>query len=206
MSAAKARLVVLVSGNGTNLQAILDTCKSGKLHAQVVFVVSNRKSAYALERADNAGIPTLYHPWKWYRETGRSRQEYDTALAEAIRPYRPDWIVLAGWMLVLGMSFLEHFPGRVINLHPALPGKFPGNNGIERALHAYKRGEITETGVMIHLVADAGIDNGPAISTAKVPISPEDTLDTLTARMHEAEHMLLVDTLQKLIPSVLVEK
>lgn len=199
MMVRKARLVVLVSGNGTNLQAIMDACASGKLPAQVVFVVSNKRDAYAIDRADQAGIPTLYHPWKWYRDTGRTRDDYDLALAEAIKPYQPDWVVLAGWMLVLGMRFLEQFPGRVINLHPALPGKFPGNNAIMRAFEAYKRAEITETGLMIHLVADAGIDNGPALSTARVLISPDDTLDTLTERMHDAEHILLVDTLEKLI-------
>jgi phosphoribosylglycinamide formyltransferase-1 len=199
MSARKARLVVLVSGNGTNLQAILDACASKKLPANVIFVVSSKRDAYAIERADQAGIPTLYHPWKWYRDTGRTRDEYDAALAEAIKPYRPDWIVLAGWMLVLGMNFLEQFPGHVINLHPALPGKFSGSNAIVRAFESYKRGEITETGLMIHLVADAGIDNGPVLSTAKVPIYPDDSLDTLTERMHDAEHILLVDTLEKLI-------
>lgn len=195
----KARLAVLVSGSGSNLQAVIDACAGGTLDAVIVVVVSNRKDAYALVRAEHAGIPALYHPLKWFLDTGRSREEYDAALADLTAPYRPGWIALAGWMHVLGMSFLSRFPSRVINLHPALPGQFPGTNSIARALEAYRRGEITETGVMVHRVPDAGVDNGPVLATVNVPIWSDDTLDTLTSRMHEAEHRLLVSTLVKLV-------
>src|SRR6185436_17239729 len=114
-------------------------------------------------------------------------------------PYQPDWVILAGWMHVLGMSFLEHYPNRVVNLHPALPGQFPGTNSIARAFEAYQQGEITETGIMVHLVPDAGVDDGPTLATVTVPIHPDDTLETLEERMHEAEHELLVNTLRGLI-------
>ncbi len=195
----KAKLAVLVSGNGTNLQAIMDACDSGQLPATVVTVVSNRKDAYGLVRAENAGIPTIYHPLKWFLDTGRSREDYDSALADLLAPYEPDWVVLAGWMLVLSPRFLDRYSKRVVNLHPALPGQFPGTEAIQRAFEAYRRGEIVETGVMVHLVPDAGIDSGPVLGTAVIPIHADDTLESLTARVHETEHSLLVDTLCKLI-------
>lgn len=194
----KAKLAVFVSGNGTNLQAILDACDSGELDAVVTVVVSNRKNAYALVRAEIAGVPAIFHPLKWFLDTGRSRKEYDASLFELIKPYTPDWIILAGWMLVLDMPFLEHYPERVINLHPALPGHFPGTNAIERAFEAYQSGKITETGVMVHLVPDAGVDVGPTLGTSPVPIFPDDTLESLTERVHEAEHRLLIETLKQL--------
>lgn len=196
---AKAKLAVLLSGNGTNLQAILDACESAALPAQVVVVASNRKEAYGLVRAENAGIATYYHPLKWFLDTGRAREEYDSALADVLAAYEPDWIVLAGWMLVLSPSFLDRYSNRVVNLHPALPGQFPGTDAIRRAFEAFQRGEITETGVMVHLVPDAGIDSGPVLATARVPIYPNDTLEDLAARIHEMEHHLLVDTLRDLI-------
>lgn len=194
-----ARLVVLVSGSGTNLQAIIDACQAGTLPAEVVAVVSNRKAAFGLVRAEKHGIPTVYHPLKPYCEAGRSRREYDADLAQAVAGYQPDWVVLAGWMHVLSMAFLERFPYRVVNLHPALPGRFPGTHAIQRAFEAFQRGEIEHTGVMVHLVPDEGVDVGPVIAQAEVPFYPEDTLDDLEARIHQTEHELLVDALRGLV-------
>jgi folate-dependent phosphoribosylglycinamide formyltransferase PurN len=102
-------------------------------------------------------------------------------------------------MHVLSMEFLKHYPSHVINLHPALPGQFPGTNAIERAFEAYQRGEINETGVMVHLVPDVGVDDGPTLATVTVPIRSDDTLETLSDRVHAAEHDLLVATLRKTI-------
>jgi formyltetrahydrofolate-dependent phosphoribosylglycinamide formyltransferase len=192
-------LAVLVSGHGSNLQAILDACAAGTLPAHVVVVVSNRREAYALERARSAGIPALYHPLKPYTTSGRSRREYDEDLAALLRPYAPAWVVLAGWMHVLSDGFLRHHPGRVVNLHPALPGRFAGVDAIARAYEAYRRGEIGETGVMVHLVPDEAVDAGPVIATAPVPIFPTDALDDLAARVHRTEHDLLVRALQRLM-------
>jgi formyltetrahydrofolate-dependent phosphoribosylglycinamide formyltransferase len=194
-----ARLVVLISGGGTNLQAVIDACESGTLPARVVAVVSNRKAAYGLVRAQKHGIPSVYHPLKRYREAGRTRREYDADLARIVAGYEPDWVVLAGWMHVLSMTFLEHFPHRVINLHPALPGQFVGTHAIERAFEAFRRGAIEYTGVMVHQVPDEGVDVGPVVAQAKVPIYPDDTLDELEARVHHTEHRLLVDALRALI-------
>ena len=191
-------LVVLASGFGSNLQAILDACARGNLNARVAAVISDRKAARALDRAREAGIPALYHPWLPYRRAGRSRQDYDADLGVLAAVYRPDWIVLAGWLRVLSMAFLGRFPGRVVNLHPALPGAFPGLHAIERAWEAFRRGEITHTGVMVHLVPDEGVDVGPVLARETVPIRPEDTLETLEARLHAVEHRIFVEALKSL--------
>ncbi|MHB0857587.1 MAG: phosphoribosylglycinamide formyltransferase [Anaerolineae bacterium] len=186
-------LAVLVSGNGSNLQALIDACESGRLpDTRVAVVVSNRKAAYALERAARHGIPTLYHPLRPYREAGRTRDEYDADLAGMLLPYAIDLVVQAGWMHVLSMAFLQHYPGRVLNIHPALPGAFPGTHAIERAWQAFQEGAIRETGVMVHRVPDEGVDVGPVVLQETVPIYPSDTLEDLEARVHAVEHDLYV--------------
>jgi phosphoribosylglycinamide formyltransferase-1 len=189
------RLVVLVSGNGSNLQAILDACASGRLPAGVVAVISNNAGAFALERARMAQVPALTA----LKRKAQSRAEYDAALAEQVAAYRPDWVVLAGWMRVLSVAFLDRFPQRVVNLHPALPGAFPGTHAIERAFEAFRAGEIHQTGVMVHLVPDEGVDSGPVLAQVVVPFRADDTLAALEARIHAAEHRLLVETLERLV-------
>ncbi|GAB4397788.1 MAG: phosphoribosylglycinamide formyltransferase [Anaerolineales bacterium] len=196
---ASARLVVLASGSGSNLQAILDACAAGDLPAQVTAVISDRKAAYALERARMHAVPAVYHPFKPYADSGKSRADYDLDLAALVRAYQPDWVVLAGWMRLLTMPFLSQFSQRVVNLHPALPGTFPGTHAIQRAYAAYQRGEIAHTGIMVHLVSDEGIDDGPVLAQKIVPILPEDSLETLETRIHATEHALLVATLRNLI-------
>jgi phosphoribosylglycinamide formyltransferase-1 len=189
------RLIVLISGNGSNLQAVLDACSSGELPASVVCVVSNKADAYGLIRAKNAGVEAV-HFAKLATET---RQEYDKRLADYATTKLPDYIILAGWMRILSSAFLSSFPNKVINLHPALPDTFPGTHAIERAFEAYGCGEIDHTGVMVHLVPDEGVDNGPIFATEIVPIYKEDALRTLEARVHQTEHVLLVNTLKKII-------
>jgi formyltetrahydrofolate-dependent phosphoribosylglycinamide formyltransferase len=190
-----ARLVVLISGNGSNLQAILDACSSGELDAKVVSVISNKADAYGLVRAKNAGVPAIY----FAKKENESRHGYDARLAASVSTCFPDYVVLAGWMRILSSSFLSLFPNRVINLHPALPEMFPGIHAIERAFEAYQRGDIKQTGVMIHLVPDEGVDNGPVLATDVVSIEKNDTLETLEARVHQTEHRLLVNTLKSMI-------
>lgn len=194
-----AKIAVLISGNGSNLQAMIDAIRDRILPAEIVVVVSNRSQAYGLQRAERAGIPTRVQTLKPYQDAGRSRNEYDADLAALLKEYRPDWVVLAGWMLLLSSDFLDRFPYRVINLHPALPGKFPGTHAIERAFAAYQAGEIKETGVMVHLVPDEQVDAGPVLEMATVPIYPSDTVETLETRMHQAEHQALVRALLRVI-------
>ena len=195
----KCKLAVLISGNGSNLQAIIDAVGTGRLDAQIAVVVSNRKAAYGLERARQAQIPDRYFPLKPYRDAQRSRAEYDADLAALVSEYAPDWVALAGWMHIFSDRFLGRFPHRVVNLHPALPGQFPGAHAIDDALAAFGRGEIDHTGVMVHLVPDARVDEGPVLAEQAVPIHPDDTHETLADRIHAVEHRLLVETLQGLI-------
>ena len=192
------RLVILISGSGSNLQAILAAIEEGEITAVPSLVVSNRKDAYGLVRAENAGVPTAYFPFKPYREAGKAREQYDADLAELIRPYQPDLIVLAGWMHILGAAFLDHFPTKVINLHPALPGQFAGTHAIQRAYEAYQRGEIEHTGCMVHFTIPE-VDAGPVIAKAEVPILPTDSLADLEARMHQAEHGVLVTAVRDIL-------
>lgn len=192
------RLVVLISGGGTNLQALIDAIQCGDLRAEIVLVVSNRREAYGLERARNAGIPALYFPLKPYTEAGKPRSEYDADLADKIAHETPDVIILAGWMHILSPAFLDHFPRQVINLHPALPGAFAGTHAISRAFKAYEAGEITTSGCMIHYVVPE-VDAGEAIITSEVPFVPGDTLGTYEARLHQAEHGALVAAVKKVL-------
>lgn len=187
-------LVVFISGYGSNLQAILDACAAGALPARVAAVISNKKDAYGLERARQAGVQAIYAPK--FKE--QNRRAYDAGLAEIVAAYQPDWIVLAGWMRMFSSVFLERFPGRVVNLHPALPGMFPGMAGIQEAFAAYQRGEISHTGVMVHLVPDEDMDAGPVLAQEVVPIEPGDTLEALEAKVHAVEHRILVEVLKKL--------
>ncbi len=195
----KSKLAVLISGNGSNLQAIIDAVAAGSLDARIAVVVSNRKAAYGLERARRAHVPDRYFPLKPYRDAQRSRAEYDAELAALVNGYTPDWVVLAGWMHILSEAFLGRFPNRVVNLHPALPGQFPGAHAIDDALAAFARGEVEQTGVMVHLVPDARVDEGPVLAEQAVPIRAGDTHETLAERIHAVEHRLLVETLQKLV-------
>ncbi|HLV36562.1 MAG TPA: phosphoribosylglycinamide formyltransferase [Spirillospora sp.] len=193
-----ARLVVMISGSGTNLQAITDAIAAGTLDAEIVLVVSNRKAAYGLVRAEQAGIPTLYYPLKPYNDAGRSREQYDADLAAQIAPYDPDLIVLAGWMHILSPAFLDHFAGRVINLHPALPGAFAGTNAVERTFEAYQRGEVACGGCMVHY-AIPEVDAGAVIVQEAVPIYPGDALADFETRLHETEHRLIVEAVRRCI-------
>ncbi len=189
------QIVIFISGSGSNLQAILDAIDAGTLRANVACVVSNRKDAFGLTRAKRAQIETFYFPMKPYTDKHLPREVYDGDLADCVRSYHPDLIVLAGWMHILSDAFLEHFPNKVINLHPALPGMFPGTDAIEQAFQAFQRGDITHTGCMMHY-AIPEVDAGPVIVQANVPFYPDDTLTTVKTRMHTTEHRIIVEAIQ----------
>lgn len=191
----KASLVVMISGNGSNLQALIDAAHNGRLPAEILAVVSNTKEAYGLERAKIAGIPALVKP----KLKTQEREAYDAELAEMVLSFHPDLVILAGWMRILSMTFIRRFPGCILNLHPALPSTFPGVNAIERAYEAYQLGEIRYTGVMVHLVPDEGVDLGPVLAQRVVEIKPGDSLEDLQKRVHLCEHELLVETVAQQI-------
>jgi phosphoribosylglycinamide formyltransferase-1 len=189
----RPRLVVMVSGSGTNLQAVLDAVATQRLDAEVVAVVSDRAGVRALERAAAAGVPAVHVG----AHAGERRADYDARLADVVAGFDPDWIVLAGWMRILTMSFLGWFPGRVLNLHPALPGELPGIDAIGRAWEEAQSGRRSTSGVMVHLVPDEGVDDGPVLGTRTVPIEAATRAD-FEAAMHAAEHALLVQVLADL--------
>jgi phosphoribosylglycinamide formyltransferase 1 len=189
------RLVVLASGSGSNLQAIIDATASGALDATVAAVVSDRADAHALVRAANAGIPAVHV----CRRPGEARADYDSRLTDVVSGFDPSWVILAGWMRILSMSFLGWFPNMVINLHPALPGELPGTQAIERAFAEWQDGNRRATGVMVHLVPDEGVDDGPVLAIAPIDFRPAESLEQFTERVHIVEHALLVDTLARLV-------
>ena len=183
------RFVVLASGDGSNLQAMLDA------GLDVAAVVTNVSDAFALTRAERSGLATAVV----VRQDGESRPAYDTRLALEVARFAPDFVVLAGWKRILSFAFLDRFPSRVVNLHPALPGELPGLHAIERAHAEAVAGGRTHSGVMVHLVPDEGVDTGPLLASVAVAVSPTDSLDAFAARMHAAEHELLVHTLRTLM-------
>jgi formyltetrahydrofolate-dependent phosphoribosylglycinamide formyltransferase len=191
---ATPRLVVMASGAGTNLQAVIDATAAGVIPAEVVAVISDVPTSGALQRAESAGIPAVFAE----RRRDESRHDYDSRVAVEVAEFRPDWVLLAGWMRLLTATFLDRFPNRVVNLHPALPGDLPGVRSIERAFDESRHGLRSHSGVMVHLVPDEGVDNGPVLSSTIVPIHQTDTIETFASRMHRVEHELLVTTLASL--------
>jgi formyltetrahydrofolate-dependent phosphoribosylglycinamide formyltransferase len=197
----KPQIVVLISGGGTNLKALIDAIKTGVLEAEICLVVSNRKEAYGLERARNAKLETLYAPLKPYRDAGKTREEYDADLATSIARFKPDLIVQAGWMHILSPAFLDQFPRRVINLHPALPGEFDGANAIARAWEAHKKSNLERSGAMIHWVIPK-VDAGEVIISREIEFLENDTLESFEARLHVLEHQLIVEGVRRALESL----
>jgi len=190
----KTKLLVFVSGNGTNLQAIIDCCKLDVLPCEVTGVICNRIDAYAIQRAKNNDIKT--HVIIYDKDNGH-RSEYDRILVDIVQSIDYDFIVLAGWMQILTPNFLKHVKN-VINLHPALPGQFPGAKSIKQAWSAYQKGLIKKTGIMVHNVVEK-VDAGIVISKKDIPIFPNDTLDTLTNRVRYFEKFVLLDGILKTV-------
>ena len=188
------RLVVMVSGNGSNLQAVLDACADGRINGRVVAVVSNKADVFALQRAADAGVPAVHIG----QHQDEDRADYDARLTELVAGFDPDLIVLAGWLRILTLSFLGWFPGRVVNLHPAKHGELPGIRAIERAWEEAVNGVRSESGVMVHFVPDEGVDDGPLLATESVPIDVSGTIEQFEANMHAVEHRLLVGVMADL--------
>lgn len=186
------KLVVLASGNGSNLQAVIEAVNSGELGYSIEAVISDKKEAYALQRAEKAGIKAVYFPFK----KGSERRKYDTMLAKIVAGFSPDCVFLLGWMRILTDEFIIRFQNKIINLHPALPGAFSGVNAIERQFNAFKTGRIRECGIMTHYVTDEGVDTGPLIFKRTVPLFADDSLEEFEKRVHTEEHVLVIETLK----------
>lgn len=173
------RIVVLVSGNGSNLQALIDSCQQGRVNATLSAVFSNKASAYGLERAQAAGIPAHSLDQKSYAD----RVAFDAALVEEIDAYHPDLAVLAGYMRILSPGFVDRYAGRLLNIHPSLLPKYPGLHTHQKAID----NKDTEHGTSVHFVTQE-LDGGPVILQAKIPIFEEDTAEDLNERIQTQEH------------------
>jgi phosphoribosylglycinamide formyltransferase-1 len=191
-AAGPARLVVLISGTGTLLQALLDACADPGYGAEIVAVGSDRDHVRGLDRARAAGVPRFVHPLS----TGADRADWDRELTELVAAYEPDLVVSAGFMKLVGAHFLGRFGGRMINTHPALLPAFPGMHGPRDAL-AYG---VKITGATVFLV-DSGVDTGVILDQAAVRVHPEDTVETLHERIKTAERDLLVAVTHRLATS-----
>jgi phosphoribosylglycinamide formyltransferase-1 len=184
------RLVVLASGAGTNAAEIIAACDDGRIDGTVAAVVTNRPQAGVVARAQAAGV--VVETVAAARD--EERVDYDARLATVVAAHSPDVVVLAGWMRILSMGFLDAVRVPVVNLHPALPGDLPGVGAIERAFAERDSGR-TSSGVMVHLVPDEGVDSGPVLASAAVPLLASDTIAEFAERMHAMERRLLVEVL-----------
>jgi phosphoribosylglycinamide formyltransferase-1 len=185
-----ARVVVLVSGAGTNLQALLDACADPEYGAQVVAVGADRDGIEGLARAERAGVPTFVHRLRDYA----GREEWDRDLAASCAKHDPDLVVLAGFMKLVGEAFLERFAGRCVNTHPALSPAFPGMTGPADALDY----GVKVTGATLFVV-DAGVDTGPVLAQREVAVRPGDDEASLHERIKDVERELLVQTVAELV-------
>jgi len=183
------RLVVLVSGSGTNLQALIDAVADPAYGAEIVAVGADRDGIEGLARAERAGIPTFVHRVADHP----SREDWDAAVTASVRAYAPDLVVLAGFMKLVGEAFLAEFGGRTVNTHPALSPSFPGMHGPADAL-AYG---VKVTGATLFVV-DAGVDTGAIVAQTAVPVEDDDTVETLHERIKTAERAMLVENVGRM--------
>ncbi|MFZ2951212.1 MAG: phosphoribosylglycinamide formyltransferase [Desulfuromonadaceae bacterium] len=181
------RLGVLVSGSGTNLQAIIDRIESGEICAEIVCVISNKADAYALTRAARHGIPVVVHENTGFAE----RRAYDAATVDILRSYKVDLVILAGFMRVLSEVMVNAFPHAIMNIHPALLPSFPGLHAQQQALDY----GVRVSGCTVHFV-DYGTDTGPIILQTVVPVEQDDTEESLSARIQKAEHQTFAEAIK----------
>ncbi|CAG8182725.1 unnamed protein product [Penicillium nalgiovense] len=212
------RVTVLISGNGSNLQAVIDKVAAGQLNATIVRVISNRKTAFGLERASKANIPTEYHNLVKYKKqhpatpegVQAAREEYDAELARLILADTPELVVCLGFMHILSPQFLEPLEAaktRIINLHPALPGAFNGVNAIDRAHAAWLEGQIDKTGVMMHDVISE-VDMGTPILVREIPFrkGQDENLEAFETRVHQTEWGVVVEGVDKVLKELMAQK
>ena len=177
---SRVPVAVLISGSGTNLQALLDAGTHSDWPVDIAVVISNRRDAYGLERARKAGVPTV-----WISHRNKSKSEFEADVLKCLEEYQVRWVVLAGFMRLLSAGFLKHYQNHVLNIHPSLLPAFPGLHAQEQALEA----GVRITGATVHLV-DEGTDTGPIIVQGAVPVHPSDDLNALKARILSVEHQI----------------
>ncbi|KAH8676708.1 putative phosphoribosylglycinamide formyltransferase [Tricladium varicosporioides] len=214
------KATILISGEGSNLQALIDATSNLMPYLKIIRVISNRAKANGLNRAKNASIPTTYHNLVSgkYHAAGEkdptviaaAREQYDEDLSKIILDDEPDIVICAGWMHILTPRFLDPLVARkvpVINLHPALPGKYDGAGAIERAYDDYHKGKLEHdtTGIMIHYVISE-VDRGEPIVVRQIKCKTPETLDELKGRIHAEEHQLILEGTQMAIHNLWVER
>lgn len=197
-------IVVLISGGGTNLQALIDAIKVGDLKGKITRVISSSSTAYGLTRAADAGISTTVHTLKSYYEgipkeekalRKEARDKFDADLSKLVIAENPDLIICAGWMLILSLAFLNPISNAkipIINLHPALPGAFDGTHAIERSWKAGQDGEISKGGCMIHYVIEA-VDMGEPLVVKELDVTVGESVEEWESKIHELEHVAIVE-------------
>ena len=191
MNVIPSRIGILISGTGSNMCSIIDTCRAEGWPAEFPVVVADRPEAAGLERAAQRGVPTVtIH----YRDFHSRRPEFDREIVETLHEARVDWVVLAGFMRLLSGEFLAAFPGRILNIHPSLLPKYPGLNTHARVLEA---GDANH-GCTVHLVSE-GLDTGPILGQVQVPVLDGDTVESLRARVLEQEHILYPSMVRKAV-------
>ncbi|AGY82617.1 phosphoribosylglycinamide formyltransferase [Carnobacterium inhibens] len=191
------RIAVFASGNGSNFQAIAEAIASKQVDATLCFLFCDNPKAYVIERAKKMGIPFKVFSPKNYE----NRAAYESELLQQLELNAVDLIVLAGYMRIIGPTLLMAYANRILNIHPSLLPSFPGKSSIQDAFEANEK----ETGVTVHVV-DAGVDTGPIIAQEKVAILPEDTVDSLEDRIHQVEHRLFPQVIQKVIENKTFKK
>lgn len=184
----KLRLGILASGRGSNLQAIMDAADSGKINAEVVIVISDQEDAYALERARQRGIPAEFVNPKSFA----NKEDYEEVIVELLNGHKVELVCLAGYMRIVGDTMLTAFPNKIMNIHPALLPSFPGLHGQEQA---WRHG-VKFSGCTVHFV-DEGVDSGPIIIQAVVPVLDDDTADSLADRILEQEHVIYPEAIRR---------
>lgn len=184
------RVAIFASGNGTNYEVLAEHFKNGDIPGELVLLFCDHPNAYVIQRAKKFGTPVVTFTVK----SCGGKQKYEEKILETLKEYRVDFIALAGYMRVVGPTILDHYQGRVVNLHPAYLPAYQGLHAIERAFADHP----AETGVTVHYI-DSGLDTGPIIAQKHVPIYDDDTEETLEARIHECEHHLYPETLKKVL-------
>lgn len=184
------RIAVFASGNGSNFQVIADAVNKQEIEGEIVLLFSDNHQAKVLSRAEKLGIPTQTFSPKDFSD----KSTYEAEILHMLEEEVVELIVLAGYMRLIGPALLEAYPERIINIHPSLLPAFPGLHGIRDAYEA----RVAETGVTVHYI-DKGIDTGPIIAQEKVPITPEDTLESLEEKIHQTEHRLYPTVLKRII-------